>query len=179
MIKHNLKIEYVDIGELIDAEYNPRKATEKDFEDLRANLEKFGMLEPILVNKRKERKNVIIGGHFRVRCAKGIGMTRIPVIYLDLSDEDEKELNIRLNKNTGEFDKKILRDLFYEKDLREWGFLDKDLKSIFEEDGGNLVFYFEDEKYLKMIGALARAKKELGFKSNEELFEDLLSRYVI
>jgi ParB-like chromosome segregation protein Spo0J len=44
--------------------------------------------------------NVVIGGHFRLKVAKELGMMEVPVIYLDLNIDREKELNLRLNQNT-------------------------------------------------------------------------------
>ena len=58
--KDDLKIEYVDIDELIPAEYNPRKLTEEDRQAIRASIKRFGLVDPIIVNKNKDRKNIIL-----------------------------------------------------------------------------------------------------------------------
>ena len=44
-----LKIEQIDIEALKPAEYNPRQATEKDVADLRKSIEKYGLVDPIIV----------------------------------------------------------------------------------------------------------------------------------
>jgi len=137
MTKEDLTIVYVDINDLKDAEYNPRKATEKEFEDLKANMQKFGFVDPILVNSYEPRFNVIIGGHFRTRVAKALKYKTVPVVYISIDNiEVEKELNVRLNKNTGSFDFDILGNLFDVADLKSWGFTDLDLGfDIGKEDG--------------------------------------------
>ena len=100
-----IEIIEVPIDELKPSEYNPRKASEKEAKDLEQSIAEFGFVEPILANSAPERKNIIIGGHFRWRTAKELGFKTVPVIYREIPDiEKEKALNIRLNKNTGQFD---------------------------------------------------------------------------
>lgn len=56
-------IEVKNISELKEAPYNPRKSNKKQDSNLKASLEKFGVVEPIVFNKRT---GYIVGGHFRV-----------------------------------------------------------------------------------------------------------------
>ena len=122
-----LQIVYVDINDLVDAHYNPRKATEKDFEDIKESIRHFGFVDPVIVNSNADRFNIIIGGHFRVRAGKSLKVNKVPVVYIDIADiEKEKELNIRLNKNTGSFDYDVLANHFEVADLKEYGFTDRD-----------------------------------------------------
>ena len=121
MIKGTIKIK-----DLKPAEYNPRQATKEQQEHLKNSLKKFGIVEPIIVNRNKERLNIIVGGHFRVRELKKLGYKEVDCVYVDLNLEEEKELNIRLNKNTGEFDFDILANEFEIGDLKDWGFDDID-----------------------------------------------------
>lgn len=103
----NVKIEiaYVDIKELKPADYNPRDITEKEYEDIEKSLKEFGFIDPVLVNSAENRKNIIIGGHQRVKIADDLDIKEIPVVYLNIPDEQkEKELNLRLNKNLGHWD---------------------------------------------------------------------------
>ena len=55
------------ISELKLAEYNPRKITTKEHADLTVSLSDFGMVEPIVVNNEPTRKDVVVGGHQRIR----------------------------------------------------------------------------------------------------------------
>src|SRR6185295_7071281 len=107
----NIKIHIVEvpINELIASEYNPRKHSKEQMDQLKESITKFGMVDPVICNSAPERKNIIIGGHFRAEAAKELGMQTVPVVYINIPDiEKEKELNIRLNKNTGEFDWDLL-----------------------------------------------------------------------
>ena len=132
MLTDKIQIEYVDINLLKPAEYNPRKSSDKDHQDLKASMERFGIKDPAIVNCAPERLNVIIGGHFRVRVAKDLGHTQFPVVYVNIPDiEKEKELNIRLNKNTGSFDLELLAH-FDEDFLKDVGFNSDELENIFD-----------------------------------------------
>jgi ParB-like chromosome segregation protein Spo0J len=110
-------IEKKKISELKPAPYNPRKSTEKQEQHLKASLEKFGVVEPIIFNKQT---GFIVGGHFRVRELKKLGYKEVDCVIVDLSEEDEKELNVRLNANTGEWEWEQLKEWDGE-DLEAWG----------------------------------------------------------
>jgi len=133
-----MKVIQVKISDLKPAEYNPRALTKKEAKDLKTSLERFGMVEPIVVNKAKGRENVIIGGHQRFYLWKELGNKTMPVVYVDIPDiEKERELNLRLNKNLGHWDWDMLAN-FDENLLRDVGFvseeLDKLSKPIKEDD---------------------------------------------
>jgi DNA modification methylase len=124
----------VSIDKLIAAEYNPRKHDEVATEQLKQSIKRFGLVDPIIVNSAPNRKNIIIGGHFRWEVAKELGYETIPVVYVDIPDlEQEKELNLRLNKNTGEFDWNLLAK-FDESFLADVGFSSSELDGIFDVD---------------------------------------------
>jgi DNA modification methylase len=80
------------------------------------------------VNKHKDRKNIIVGGHQRVKVAKDLGFKDVPCVEVSLTLDKERELNIRLNRNTGEWDWDSLANYFDVSDLLEWGFTDDDLQ---------------------------------------------------
>jgi DNA modification methylase len=111
-------IEIKKISELTPAPYNPRESTEKQESQLKQSLKKFGVVEPIIYNKQT---GYIVGGHFRVRELQKLGYTEIECVIVDLSEEDEKELNIRLNANTGQWDWDELANNFELEDLNDWG----------------------------------------------------------
>jgi len=130
-----MKIIYKQVNELIAAEYNPRQMTADQVAALTDSLQRFGFVDPIIINSNKDRKNIIIGGHQRIRIARELGIKDIPCVEFDLTAEKERELNIRLNKNTGEWDYDALANYFDVGELTEWGFDDKDLFP-FDQDYG-------------------------------------------
>ena len=156
-----MKIEKVKIHELKQAEYNPRKMTTKQYEDLKKSLEKFGCVDPIIINS----DNTIVGGHQRVRIMVELGATKVPVVRVNLSKEDEKELNVRLNKNTGEFDFDIIADNFDIEDLLEWGFKHIDLGlNIDKIEEDKLTTITIKEKDVSVANILYNELKEQGYK---------------
>jgi len=129
-----MKIVNRKISELIPAEYNPRQLSKDQFEDIRASINRFGIVDPIIVNKHPERLNIIIGGHQRCKVAESMGMDKVPTVELNLDLDKEKELNVRLNKNTGAFDMDALANYFDEKDLIDWGFTQGELVGFTDDD---------------------------------------------
>jgi len=131
MSNTKLTIVEVPINELRSAEYNPRKHSKEQTDQLKESIKRFGLVDPIICNSVPERKNIIIGGHFRNEAAKELGMTTVPVVYVKIADlAKEKELNLRLNKNIGDFDLDLLAE-FDEAFLADVGFDSQDLDDIF------------------------------------------------
>lgn len=124
------KIVNRDINSLIFAEYNPRQLTKDQYKNLRDSIDRFGLVDPIIVNKNKDRKNIIIGGHQRVKVAKDMKIEVVPCLELDLTYEKERELNVRLNRNTGEWDMDSLANFFDVDELMDWGFNEKEFNQI-------------------------------------------------
>jgi len=132
-IKYNImKIINKKINELKPATYNPRKIGIKEKMELTKSIKKFDFVQPIVVNVNKKRFNVIIGGHQKVKIAKELGHKVVPCVEVNLDLKKEQELNLRLNRNNGEFDQKLLAGLD-EDLLREVGFMEKELSKVFSE----------------------------------------------
>lgn len=134
-----MEVQEVKISELNHAVYNPRKINAEQKAHLHDSLAKFGFVDPIVVNRNG---HVIVGGHQRVKVWGEMGNETVPVVFVELSEEDEKELNIRLNANGGEFDFDLLKEFFDENLLGDWGldaeFPEIDLSLVEDEDQGGL-----------------------------------------
>ena len=159
MNNKNINIVYVPINSLKPAEYNPRKISKEAMEQLKESISRFEMVDPIIVNSAPKRKNVVIGGHMRLLAAKKLGHKTVPVVYVNIpSLQKEKELNLRLNKNTGEWDFEKLK--FFETDfLSDIGFSDEDLSSMWNE---NLETEDDDWDEEKELAKIKKAKTKLG-----------------
>lgn len=122
------KVETRKLSELTAYDKNPRRFTDKGMRDLAASVERFGLAEPIVVN----RDNEIIGGHARAQTLKKLkGKAFVVQVYVPdrlLTPEEVAELCVRLNKNHGgEFDFDILANEFSADDLIDWGFAPAEL----------------------------------------------------
>ena len=157
-----MKVKNYKIDDLIEAEYNPRQLTKEQHKQITDSIKRFGIVDPVIVNTHKERKNIIVGGHQRTKVAKELGFKEMPCVEVNLTPEKERELNIRLNKNTGEWDWDELANHFDLSDLMDWGFDDKDL-SFFDLD--ELIDDFtlpdgEKEPFQQMTFTLADSQAE-------------------
>lgn len=159
MKKNQLQIQQISITELNPAQYNPRRWEAKATADLTTSIKRFGLVDPIIVNAALNRRNVVIGGHFRLKVAKDLGYHEVPVIYINIPDIDkEKELNLRLNRNTGEWDFELLRS-FDVNLLLDVGFDENDLSHIWDEQLG-----IDDDEFdvVKELACIKEPKTKLG-----------------
>lgn len=141
----NIAIVAVPVSSLKPATYNPRTWNTEQEEALKESITRFGLVDPIIANGADKRKNVVIGGHFRLKIAKDLGYTEVPVVYVNIPEiEREKELNLRLNKNTGSFDFKLLAE-FDKAFLTDVGFSSEEMDEIFAVDTNTEQFDLKKE----------------------------------
>lgn len=145
MQNKNIEVQYVPIADLNASTYNPRKWSKDQLAQLKESIKRFGTVEPLIVNSAPNRRNIVIGGHMRISALSELGRVDAPVVYLHIPDETkEKELNLRLNKNRGEFDLELLA-AFDESLLSDIGFSTEELDSIFAMDENDEVFDLQKE----------------------------------
>ena len=105
------------------APYNPREMLEHDFNQLKDSLKRYGLVQQIVVNKRraelgwkKDATPVIVGGHQRVRAAADpeVALPEMRVYWVDLNEVQERQLNLILNRTMGDWEEDML-----ERALRE------------------------------------------------------------
>lgn len=130
-------IKKVSIDKLKPAYYNPRVALTKgdsDYSKIKNSIDTFGYVEPIVWN---ERTGNIVGGHQRLQILKDMGEQEIEVSVVNLSQKDEKQLNLALNKIRGEWDyeklEALLRD-FSTDEIEVTGFTADEVALLFEDD---------------------------------------------
>ncbi len=71
---------------------NPRKKfTQDSIDELAVTIEKFGLLQPILVRKTGDNYTVI-SGERRLRAVKKLGLEEIPVIIKEITDRENIEI---------------------------------------------------------------------------------------
>jgi len=101
-MRKDLRIQSVPIADLIPAPYNPRSISTEALAGLRGSVERFGLVEPVVWNRRTGR---VVGGHQRLKVLQAMGETETPVVVVDLDEIEEKALNVALNNPAiaGEF----------------------------------------------------------------------------
>lgn len=125
MVDKDINIEKISIDSLVPADYNPRKISDKDYNNLKNSIDEFGIVSPIIINLTD---NTIISGHQRFDVL--YYENNISDLYLiklgdigwvftetDLKIKDknyEKTLNLALNRIHGEFDEDKLNEVLVE-----------------------------------------------------------------
>jgi DNA modification methylase len=135
-MSHTMIIETKAIEELVPAPYNPRTIDQEALAGLQASVERFGLVEPVVWNRRTGR---VVGGHQRLKVLQQMGEISTEVVVVDLPEIEEKALNVALNNPAiaGEFTADIHQLLAeinaampeLSKDLR-FDFLDDQLKGL-------------------------------------------------
>lgn len=157
-----MEIKELSLKELKPAAYNPRKKLkkgDKEYEKIKQSLLKFGYVDPIIVNKDM----TVIGGHQRLTVLKDLDYETAKCVIVDLPKEDEKALNIALNKITGQWDDALLADLLL--DLQESDF-NLDLTGFEPPEIDNILSNVHDKEL-----------SEDEFDVEEELKKPTLSRH--
>lgn len=150
--KTSLKIVNVPINDLKPVSYNPRACTPEEEKHIEQSLLEYGQVDPLIANNARNRMNFLIGGHQRWRIMKKLGYKFVSVVYVTISSpKKEKQLNLRLNRNTGHWDWDKLRELFDIELLEDVGFDDSDFSRIFDDTLETEDDYFDVEKELENI----------------------------
>ena len=151
----------VPIDALIPSVYNPRKWDKEALEQLKQSITRFEMIDPIIANSTETRKNIVIGGHMRLAAAKELGYTEVPVVYVNILDETkERELNLRLNRNTGAWDWDLLAK-FDESLLSEVGFTSEEIDQAFGIEDTPEIFDLKKELEKLNISKVTMQKGEI------------------
>jgi ParB family chromosome partitioning protein len=73
----------VSVSEIKPAPYNPREISDEALAGLRQSLERFGMVDLLVVNRRNMR---IISGHQRYKILQEAGVEKVTVIMVDVDE---------------------------------------------------------------------------------------------
>lgn len=129
--KSKVVSEILPLKKLKPAKYNPRDIDDDALAGLKASVERFGLVEPIVWNKRTGN---VVGGHQRLKVLQAQGETEAQVQVVDLSPTEEKALNLTLNnyKIEGHFTDDAL-GLLDELEMNFKGFEDMGLDTLRDE----------------------------------------------
>lgn len=126
----------VPLSKMNPAAYNPRidlGPDDRSFIDLENVMKSFGMVQPIVWNKRTGN---IVGGHQKFKILKKNGVTKTGAKVVDISPERERILNVALNHIGGGWDRKKMDSLLaliekVPEDLSLAGFTEEE-RALFE-----------------------------------------------
>lgn len=88
-------------------------STPENYNDIKTNIEQFGVIQPILVNRSNL---VVVSGNLRLKIAKELGFEVVPVIFCELSEDELNIVALSTNKQRKKSKVDILNELdFIEK----------------------------------------------------------------
>lgn len=137
-----MEFEVKRIADMNRAAYNPRvdlQPEDEEYQAIERSLKRHGLVQPIVWNRRT---NTVVSGHQRLTVLEAQGETEVTVSVVDLDDIQEKELNVALNKITGEWDDDKLSVILNElgKEATDTGFTLPEIDVLRDE----LKSYFDD-----------------------------------
>ena len=161
----SMNIQKISVDQLKPAKYNPRKDLKPGdpaYEKIRRSLHEFGYVDPVIWN---EVTGNIVGGHQRYKVLVAEGATEIDCVVVHIENkQEEKALNIALNKAVGEWEPVALADLL--SDLKISGY-DLDVTGFDAAEVDDLFSQVHDKDV-----------KEDDFDVGAELKQPCLSRMV-
>lgn len=137
-----MEFEAKRIADMNRAAYNPRvdlRPEDEEYQAIERSLKRHGLVQPIVWNRRT---NTVVSGHQRLTVLEAQGETEVTVSVVDLDDIQEKELNVALNKITGEWDDDKLSVILNElgEEATDTGFTLPEIDVLRDE----LKSYFDD-----------------------------------
>jgi ParB-like chromosome segregation protein Spo0J len=155
--------ETVKLSELKTDGENPNKMGKEQLERLKASIENWGFIVPIITNKDL----LIADGEQRYTAAKALGMTEVSVIRLPIEDVDRRLLRQVLNKLKGKHEKELdqleyeriiqagkeedLKYLLMLSDDKLSGFLNEDEDGVAFDESFEVVVECEDEQHQEAV----------------------------
>lgn len=127
--------------------YNPRTIDAKAKRKLKAYVERAGLLEPLVVNRRTMH---LVGGHQRISALdtiEGRDDYELDFSVVDLTDAEEREAVVALNAPglQGEWSLPMLANLFGDRDMPvkfdAVGFEAADIEALFDGSGVTLDIF--------------------------------------
>ena len=130
-LNKDIDITHLPIGDLRPDPANPRRISDEELESLTRAIREFGFVDPVIA--RRENK-MVIGGHQRLLAARKLGLKKVPVVLVDLTEDQAHLLNLALNRISGTWDQELLAHLLADLDavpdvdLSLTGFSDDELQ---------------------------------------------------
>jgi len=107
-----LAVEYVPIDQVKPNDYNPNRQSDHDFELLCRSIDEDGFTQPIVVLRGTA---TVVDGEHRWRAALALGLTEVPVVFVDMTPAQARIATLRHNRARGvedvELAAAVLRDL--------------------------------------------------------------------
>ncbi len=163
-----LTIDYVPIADLRPDPSNPRRISDDELETLTRSIQQFDIVDPVIARRQDM---TVIGGHQRLLAARRLGFETVPVVFLDITVDNARLLNLALNKISGSWDEELLAQLLTE--LQERPDVDISLSGFDEHEIERLLTTLDirEQRYREetfdLGAAWIAAKADLGVERGD------------
>ena len=169
IVDRKISVEHVDIESLRPYESNPRVMPEEEMQALERSIERFGLVDPFVVRRQD---STVIGGNQRLVAAQRVGLRQVPVVFLDISEDEARVLNLALNRIQGHWDEPLLAALLRE--LEDLPDVDVSFSGFGRDEIDQLIAGLEisvvdenDDEEFDVDAALRRAEEECRVQPGE------------
>jgi ParB family transcriptional regulator, chromosome partitioning protein len=110
-----VEISNLTLSQLVEAPWNANKMDERTNARLRRSIQKFGLVQPLVVRPIHDSKYEVLSGNQRLKILQEFGVSPIPCCVVALEEAQSRLLAQALNRIHGEDDlglkSEIVRDL--------------------------------------------------------------------
>lgn len=139
------------LADMTPAPYNPRtdlQPEDEEYQQIRASIINHGLLQPMVYNKRTGH---VAGGNQRRKILMDGGVEECTCIVIDVSLQQEKRINLALNKIGNMWDQPKLRDIFSkleeeDYDLSKTAFTDNEVAKLMMDMEASVDSFFQDDE---------------------------------
>lgn len=131
-------VETINRADIKNADYNPRLIDDENKKKLKKALQKHGLVEAIVWNRRTGN---LVGGHQRLSALDTLEKNKdyaLDVCVVDVDEREEAVLNVQLNNPSiqGDWDLNKLEEMAADFDINfdEMGFSQDDIDFMFDGD---------------------------------------------
>jgi len=169
------EMKIVDIDEIKPHDKNWKSHPVKQKRMIRESMREVGFITPLIVNKRTMR---ILDGHLRYEYARILGLKEVPVVFIDVDEEQEKKILLFLDTVSQESSTDEERWLALSRELeissveisnliKQYeqklnpvvGELEEDIPLFLKEYNYVLVVFKDKANYLKFLSKYGGGKK--------------------
>lgn len=175
------KLMEIEISKILPNEDQPRKNfNEDELKDLASSIKKYGIIQPLLLKKTKD-KYEIIAGERRFRAAGMAGLDKVPAIVKDISDDESSRIAIIENiqrKDLNPVEEAMsYRHLLDSQDLTQKELADEIGKSR-QYIGNTIRLLNLDPRVLKLLEeekiSTSHGKKLLSIKDGDKQYKEAM-----
>ncbi len=102
-----MKIIELSVENLNEAPWNPNQMDEVTFKRLIESINRYGLVEPLVVRPSVDSQYEVLSGNQRLKAITSIGLKKVPCVVVDMNDAEAMLLAQTLNNLRGEDDQAL------------------------------------------------------------------------